>query len=69
MATEARLRANKKYMEKAYDQLQFRVRKETHFNERLDIAAKKTNKSKVQYVIDAVEKAMVEDGVTLDNEE
>lgn len=65
-ASESRLKANKKYMNKAYIEIKFRARRETRLNDLIEFAAQQTNKSKAQYMLDAIQAQLNKDGIIID---
>ena len=67
MLGKASTRAKSKYNIKAYDNIQFRALKSNRINERLDVASEKRKQSKAQYILDAIETRLTEDGVTLES--
>lgn len=64
--SESRLKANKKYMNKAYSEIKFRARRETRLNDLIELAAQQTKKSKAQYMLDAIQSQLANDGITID---
>ena len=64
--SEAKLRANAKYNKKIYESIGVRSRKENRIGDLLDLASKKTNKTKSVYVIDAIQSQLARDGITID---
>lgn len=66
MTNDARLKANRKYMEKAYDELRCRYRKELRLNEQIELVCIQNNKSKAQYITEAIQAQLDRDGITPD---
>lgn len=65
-STQAKINASNRYKYKAYDTLQVAIKKEYRINDLVDYAACKTNKSKAQYVLDALKKQLECDGISID---
>lgn len=64
--SESRLKANKKYMNKAYSEIKFRARREIRLNDLIELAAQQTKKSKAQYMLDAILAQLDNDGISID---
>ena len=65
-SSDARIKANKKYNQKCYDQINFIVRKDSRFKDMLNYASAKADKSRNQYIVDALNVQFAHDGITLD---
>lgn len=54
------------YNRDAYDQIKFFVRKDLYLNRRITQASSQANKSKAQYMVDAIEKQLSIDNCGID---
>lgn len=61
-ASEAKIRANARYNNKTYDVVQIRVLKTERINERIALAASRTNTSKAAYILAAIKTQLSKDG-------
>lgn len=64
--SKSRYEANRRYDKKTYDMLGFRIRKEERFGELVSLGAKKNNKSRTDYMIDAIRSRLARDEITID---
>lgn len=64
-ASKARIKANAKYNQKAYEQIKIQSRKENRLNELIAFAAKKNNISNARYIIQAIEDALKRDNISI----
>lgn len=64
--SEAQLRANSKHLAEHYESIAVRSRKDDRMGERLEIAARRRNTSKRDYILTVLREALEKDGVTVD---
>lgn len=66
MASEARLKANRKYMENAYTEIKYRSRNEQHLKGRIILAAEKQGISYAQYIDEAIKARVEADEISIE---
>ena len=64
--SKARVNANRKYMEKAYEEIRCRARKEMQLNQHIEQAASIHSISKAQYILQAIISALAAAGIQID---
>ena len=64
--SEAQLRANSKHLSEHYESIAVRSRKDDRIGERLEIAARRRNTTKRDYILTVLREALERDGVTVD---
>ena len=64
---EKTYRYRKEYNANTYEQIKVDSRKENRLRERIEIASKKHGIKSRQYIIEALEKAVQADGITIDS--
>lgn len=65
-ASKARIKANARYNQKAYEIITFRAQKSLYLNKLIEVAAQKAGKSKAQYMLEAIQKQLCYDGITIE---
>ena len=63
--SKARIAANQRYNEKAYDQVTLRTRKAENFPALIDAAAAAAGKSKAAWLHDVIAAALIAQGITV----
>lgn len=64
--SKSKYEANRRYDKKTYDMFGFRIRKEERLGELMSLGAKKNNKSRTNYMIDAIRSQLARDEITID---
>ena len=64
--SKSKYEANRRYDKKTYDMFGFRIRKEERLGELMSLGAKKNNKSRTNYMIDAIRSQLTRDEITID---
>ena len=66
-ASKARIKANDKYNQKAYEQIKIYARKELRLNELIKIVAQRRNISRQAYIVMAIEQQLSYDNITIES--
>lgn len=64
MVTPAQQRATNKYNQRVYETVSAKSLREERINDQIAIAAEKTGKSRMAYILDAIRERLERDGVT-----